>query len=97
MPGVTLLTEWCNIFGAESGGGRMLGGLGESAPSRQWYCDTRAVGHFFMRCEHGHKGQTMPLCIKHYNEFRKAVSFCPRCNMDPRLGHKCELRLIHIS
>ncbi len=92
----TLLTEWCNIFGAESGGGRLLGGLSSSKPKVQWYCPTRAVVHARMTCRHGHHGQMMGVCGKHFREFEKAVTFCPRCNQDPP-GHKCRLVLESIS
>lgn len=97
----TLLTEFCNIYGAETGGigkGQMLGGLSDpgTAPSRQWYCPTRAVGHYIMKCPHGHKGQMMPLCEKHAAQYKKAVSFCPPCNTMPP-GHKCQIVLTEIS
>lgn len=96
---VTLLTEWCNIFGGENpGGGVLLGGLSSSAPSRQWYCPTRAIGRYRMECAHGHRGQKMPLCGKHAREFRSGkVQFCPRCNTDPDKGHRCRLSLVEIS
>jgi hypothetical protein len=93
----TLLKEHCNIFGAESGGGRMLGGLSSAKPTVQWYCPSFSVGRFFMRCWHGHKGQIMTLCEKHHTEFQGKVTFCPRCNMEPSTAHKCKLKLEGVS
>lgn len=92
-----LLTEFCNIFGAESGGARILGGLSRQRVATQWFCDHRAVGHFYMVCEHGHRGQMMPLCMKHYTMYKGGkVQFCPRCNELPP-GHRCPLKLEHVS
>lgn len=92
-----LLKARCNIFGAETGGARLLGGLGTEKVSRQWFCPSESVGRFVMECEHGHKGQIMPLCQKHYMEFRNSVSYCPPCNTDEATGHKCRLALHHVS
>jgi hypothetical protein len=91
-----LLTRFCNIFGAESGGtDRVLGGLSASKPNVQWYCDFPAVGRFRMVCEHGHKGQIMDLCLKHHAMYKDTVTFCPRCNATD--DHKCTLKLEMIS
>lgn len=97
MSGIILRTEWCNVYGVESGGAtKMLGGLSKSRPTTQWYCDRRAIGRFIMECEHGHKGQVMPLCAKHRAQYGDSVTFCPRCNAEPP-GHKCNLSLIEKS
>lgn len=95
--GAVLLTRWCNIFGAETGGREhMLGGLASQKPSRQWYCPTPSIGRYRMVCEHGHKGQVMDLCASHWKQFKDSVTFCPKCNAEPP-GHKCTLRLEGIS
>lgn len=92
-----LLTEWCNIFGVETGGAnKMLGGLSKSKPNVQFYCPRRSIGRYYMVCEHGHRGQEMPLCHTHRVEFGNSVTFCPRCNAEPP-GHKCNLRLVEKS
>jgi hypothetical protein len=93
-----LMTEWCNPYGVETGGAaRLLGGLSSSKPFHQWACKTRAIGHFRMTCEHGHKGQMMPLCDMHAKQFKtRDMTFCPRCNAEPP-GHKCKLSLTEIS
>lgn len=83
-------------MGGENGAARVLGGLSSAAPKTNWYCDHRAVGHFTMKCQHGHKGQVMALCNKHYMMYRNSVDFCPRCNATPP-GHKCRLVMEHIS
>jgi hypothetical protein len=49
-----------------------------------------------MECEHGHRGQVMKLCGKHYREFKDKVTFCPRCNTNLP-GHKCNLKLVTLS
>lgn len=96
-PGAVLLSGFCNIFGTETGGAdSTLGGLG-GRPDRQWYCPNRYVGRFRMRCQHGHQGQVMKICEKHRAEFATAVTFCPRCNKDPKTGHKCRLRIEAIA
>jgi hypothetical protein len=89
-----LLTEWCNIFGDDINGAKIiLGGISSSKVTQQWYCPTVSVGRFYMVCEHGHKGQVMKLCQKHHDEFDGKVTFCPRCNNTPP-GHNCNLRLV---
>lgn len=94
---VAVLTTHCNIFGAESGGGRMLGGLDDRKPSVQWFCPNVSVGRFRMTCEHGHKGQIMELCERHYRQFSGgAVQFCPRCNIPPG-DHRCKIQLKPLS
>lgn len=91
--------DWCNIFGDDINGAKVyLGGLGNAnLVDKQWYCPTRSIGRYFMECEHGHKGQVMKLCGKHFREFRTAVTFCPRCNTDDATGHKCKLVLRSVS
>ncbi len=95
-----LLIERCNVYGAETGGiarGKALGGLAQGNPVQQFYCSSRAVGRFIMECEHGHKGQVMPLCGKHVTQYGGGrVTFCPACNSAPP-GHKCALRLVEKS
>lgn len=91
--GGVLLSDWCNIFGDSTNGAeRVLGGLSDARPDRQWYCPTRSVVRVRMVCEHGHKGQVMKLCQKHYTEFNGKVKFCPRCNIPPN-DHQCTLRM----
>lgn len=85
------------MYGAETGGARVLGGLSSSTPARQWYCPHVAVGRFYMQCAHGHRGQVMPLCQSHYQQYAQGVKFCPRCNSNDDKAHKCELTLVHIS
>lgn len=96
--GVGIAYERCNIYGAETGGAQYtLGGL-EGAPTHQWYCKHRSVGKFRMECEHGHKGQPMPLCTVHIRDIKsRDIEFCPRCNTDPENGHRCTLLLTEIS
>lgn len=92
-----LLKEFCNIYGAETGGTAvMLGGLSGQKSSQQWYCDNISVARFRMECEHGHRGQIMPLCQKHWKQYANGVQFCPRCNAAPP-GHKCNLKLVTVS
>lgn len=90
--------DWCNIYGDDINGAKTyLGGLGNAnAVDKQWYCPTRSIGRYRMECEHGHKGQVMKLCGKHFRQFRIAVTFCPKCNELPP-GHKCSLVLKGIS
>jgi hypothetical protein len=103
-PGV--VTEWCNPYGAESDGitrtarkpsdQRFLGERGHKV-FHQWSCQKRAVGHFRMICEHGHRGQMMPLCADHAGVFRKRqIEYCPRCNIPPG-DHRCKITLTEIS
>ena len=96
--GLGILTQWCNIFGGENDGGAkaVLGGIGPQTPDRQWYCPTPSIGRFQMTCAHGHRGQIMHLCQKHFSEFRTDVSFCPKCNTNPP-GHRCQLALEALS
>lgn len=97
MRGAVLLSGFCNIFGDDiNGAKKVLGGLGEQTPERQWYCSNRYQGRYRMSCEHGHQGQIMKLCPKHFNEFRVAVSYCPPCNASPP-GHNCSLTLKMVS
>jgi len=99
MRGATILSrDFCNIFGDDINGARTyLGGLGNAnAVDKQWYCPTRSIGRFRMTCEHDHKGQIMKLCMSHYFQFRKSVTFCPACNTQPP-GHKCDLVLTAVS
>jgi len=91
----TLLTPRCNIFGGEGSTVRNLGGLG-ATPTTNWFCPNPSDGRFRMECAHGHKGQIMLICRKHYAEFANRVEFCPRCNMVPP-GHKCKLRIRGLS
>jgi len=95
--GAVLLMPFCNIFGGENDGGakRVLGGIGDQRPARQWYCENRSIGRFRMRCFHGHQGQIMQICEKHLNEFRTAATFCPRCQLDT--PHKCRLKIQEVS
>ena len=89
--GGVILNGFCNIFGDDiNGATKVLGGLGNQAPDKQWYCPSRWVGRYRMTCEHGHRGQVMKLCKKHVTEFSGKVTFCPRCNAEPP-GHKCKL------
>lgn len=96
--GLILLTKFCNIFGGENDGGAkaVLGGIGPQKPDRQWYCPTKAIGRYVMECEHGHRGQIMHLCAKHFREFGDAVTFCPKCNTNAP-GHKCKLVMREVS
>lgn len=96
--GILIKTQWCNIFGGENDGGAkaVLGGIGPQQPDRQWYCPIPAIGRYQMFCEHGHKGQIMHLCGKHFRQFRADVTFCPACNSNPP-GHKCSLTLEGLS
>lgn len=97
MRGAVLLNGFCNIFGDDiNGAKRVLGGLGEQAPERQWYCPSRYIGRYRMECEHGHRGQVMKLCGKHLREFGRSVTYCPRCNAEPP-GHNCNLKLEMMS
>jgi hypothetical protein len=74
-----------------------MGGLGESKIKHQWYCPKLAIARFRMECEHGHRGQVMPLCGDHYKEYSGGkVQFCPRCNQEPP-GHKCKLEMREVS
>ena len=93
----TLMTEWCNPYGVETGGAkRLLGGLSSAQPFHQWACKIPAIGHFRMTCEHGHRGQMMPLCANHAKQFKtRDMQFCPRCNADS--DHRCQLTLTEIS
>lgn len=97
--GAVVLQPFCNIFGDEISGAKVvLGGLEDpSRVDRQWYCPTHAIGRWRMECEHGHRGQVMKLCGKHFREFRDAVTFCPACNTNPEKGHKCNLKLLPVS
>jgi hypothetical protein len=92
----TLLSEWCNIFGGETSNVVNLGGLG-GRPDVNWFCPTLAVGKFRMTCAHGHKGQIMAICQKHYDQFKSQVKFCPRCNPPDQPGHRCDLVMEHVS
>lgn len=96
--GAVLLKQRCNIYGGENDGGakRVLGGLDERSPARQWYCKEISIGRFRMHCEHGHVGQEMPLCLSHFLQYKDAVSFCPRCNIPPS-DHRCKLELREVS
>lgn len=91
--------DFCNIFGDDiNGAAKVMGGLEDpSRVDKQWYCPTRAVDRYYMECEHGHRGQLMKLCRKHFNEFNGKVTFCPACNTDPEHGHKCNVRLVTLS
>lgn len=91
--------DFCNIFGDDINGAKVfMGGLGDaSSVDKQWYCPTRAVDRYFMECAHGHKGDIMKLCRKHYNEFNGKVTFCPRCNQNEASGHKCKVVLRSVS
>lgn len=87
--------EKCNPYGAETDGGRMLGGMG-GPPTTRWYCQERSVYRFRLICEHEHRGPIMPLCQTHYTEFsERTISFCPRCNIND--DHKCNVQLIPLS
>lgn len=91
--------DWCNIFGDDQNGAKVyMGGLGDANQvSKQWYCPTRSIGRYYMECEHGHKGQIMKLCGKHFREFNGKVSFCPRCNTNENNGHNCQLTLRSVT
>lgn len=97
--GGVMLQPFCNIFGDDiNGAKRYMGGLGDASQvDKQWYCPSHSVGRWRMECEHGHKGQIMKLCSKHFNEFRASVTFCPACNTDENHGHKCHLTLVTVS
>jgi hypothetical protein len=95
----TLMTEWCNPYGVETGGAaRLLGGLSDASKVfHQWACKIPSIGHFRMMCEHGHKGQMMPQCANHAKQFKtRDMQFCPRCNIPPN-DHRCQLSLTEIS
>lgn len=97
LPRLYIKKRFCNIFGAENDGGakRVLGGIGPQTPERQWYCPFVPTGRYRMECEHGHRGQIMEICTKHYKQFADAVTFCPRCQLkDP---HKCSLKIVEVS
>lgn len=96
----------------DGGAKRVLGGIGPQTPSKQWFCNHEintaclpasgkglalAGGRYRMECAHGHKGQIMELCGHHLAEFRTAVSFCPRCNQEPKTSHKCSLKIVELS
>lgn len=89
---VNVITDdWCNVYGGEWDGGakRVLGGIGPQVPDRQWFCPTRATARYYMECPHGHRGDLMKLCRKHFWQYRDAVTFCPRCNAND--DHKCQI------
>lgn len=93
----TLLSPWCNVYGGEGSNVKNLGGLGDE-PDVKWYCKNRSSGRFRMECEHGHRGQIMPLCEDHYRQYRNSVEWCPRCNIpDTGSDHRCRLTLEHVS
>jgi hypothetical protein len=94
--GSGLLKSRCNVYGGEQSTVRMLGGLGRQ-PTTRFFCPEESVGRFQMKCPHGHVGQIMPLCDKHYMQYRNVVSFCPACNAPGMVGHKCRIALFHIS
>jgi hypothetical protein len=97
IPQVNITSRWCNIFGDDiNGARRFLGNLKDAKNVRhQWYCPTKAVGRFRMVCAHGHHGQIMDLCMKHYLRYKDCVTFCPRCNGTD--DHKCRLYMEHVS
>lgn len=87
MTGTGLLTQRCDPYGAENGQIRLLGGL---APPSQvgrimWHCENRAdAGLFRMECQHGHRGEPMPLCVSHRLEIqRRQSALCTRCAFPP--------------
>jgi hypothetical protein len=99
MPDSSFLRrDFCDIFGNDINGAvRVLGGLDERKPTKQWYCPNHSVGKYRMVCEHGHVGPTMKLCVRHYNEFGTGeVRFCPRCNIPPN-DHKCTVKAERVS
>lgn len=98
LSGAVLLQGFCDIFGDDvNGAKRYMGGLGDASKvDRQWYCPNRPGPRVRMECEHGHKGQVMRPCTKHFNEFRNKVTYCPRCNVEPP-GHNCQLTLNTVS
>lgn len=92
------IRQWCNPYGVETGGAKNMGGLGTDPVKYQWACKEPAIARFRMECAHGHRGQVMPLCHLHANEFsKKDITFCPRCNQDPKTAHNCRLQLKEIS
>lgn len=97
--GAVLLHQWCNVYGVETGGAaRILGGLVDPTGQKvtQWYCAKLSIGRYRMECEHGHRGQIMPLCASHVSQYSAGVSFCPRCNIPPE-DHRCSLTLVPVS
>lgn len=90
--------DFCEIFGNDINGAvRVLGGLDERKPTKQWYCPNRSEGKFIMVCEHGHRGRVFLCCFKHLQEFgRGQVQFCPRCNIPPN-DHKCTVKAERMS
>lgn len=95
--GAVLISDWCDIFGDDiNGAKRITGGLGYGKVTTNWYCPTRAIGRFRMVCEHGHKGQVIKPCQKHFTEFNGKVKFCPRCNIPPN-DHRCTLTMEPVS
>jgi hypothetical protein len=102
----SLLTSWCDSYGAESLlGTQNLGGFDSQPVAVQHPCRRVAAHRFRWVCEHGHAGRIVPLCQAHYEEFtgdaaapwnvRRRVRFCPRCNTIS--DHRCELRLVVVS
>jgi hypothetical protein len=95
----SLLTHYCNPYGAETGGAeKLLGGLQDASKVfHQWHCDNPARARYRMLCEHGHQGQPMWLCDAHARAFKlRDMTFCPPCNRTPP-GHKCYLILTEVS
>jgi hypothetical protein len=94
----SIIFKRCNPFGAETGGASKY--MGDKAPKalfHQWYCRERAAIRCRMTCEHGHVGQVMDLCMKHFTQFRfRDMTYCPTCNREPP-GHKCVLSLLEVS
>lgn len=97
---------WCNPYGAENtSGADNLGGFDPRPVAVQWHCGARAEHRFRWVCEHGHLGPIVPLCRRHWEEFsadpavpwpvRRAVRFCPRCNIVS--DHRCRVRLVTVS
>lgn len=95
---VAILQNYCDPYGAESGGAkRVLGGLTKGNVFHQWHCDNTTNTRYRMQCEHGHVGQKMWLCDQHARSFKlRDMTFCPACNRIPP-GHKCYLTLVEVS
>jgi hypothetical protein len=106
------MTQYCNCYGSENpSGANNLSGFDTQPVAVQWVCGQPAAHRFTWVCEHGHKGQPVSLCEKHYAELngearypdgspvpwtiKRDVQFCPRCNTES--DHRCSVRLVTVS
>lgn len=67
------MTTFCNPYGSENPGGHAVNNLAafEPVPARvrdQWNCERRDTHRYRWTCEHGHQGQIISLCPKHWAE-----------------------------